>query len=348
MYESNTNDVTSALQNAQPSIFSADTINTILALTTSSNSTVRFDNASPDVNGNVTVAAGAEVVFVASSDTQQTTVHAPVNAPVVIFQGRGGVIATINDGATTVSAHAAGVVDRVVVGTAGNDSITVGDSKNTHVILGTGNSTVQAGSGHDTVEAGLGNSTIVGGTGGHTVVQLSGNASNYQVTVNNGHAVVTNSGTGLATDITKLQYVQLDSGHSLVFASNTQDAAVASLYHTTFGRDAESGGLDYWFNAVHNGATLKQIATGFANSAEFAGSEGTLNNNDFVQSLYQHTFGRAGEAAGVTYWVDALAHGATKADLLVQFAQIAGNNIAGEVHTEATVVGSVTVVQGII
>jgi len=348
MYDSDTSTVTDALKSANSTVFSDATINAILALTTRQNDpTVTFTSAAPDANGNVTVSAGAEVVLIGSSDTQQTIVMPPANAPVVIFQGRGGVIATINDAAATVPSGDQSRVDRIVVGSAGNDRIIVQDAKNTQIILGTGDSSVTTGGGVDTVQAGLGNSSIVGGSGDYAVVKLAGAPTNYQVTVNNGHAIVTNQTTNKTTDITKIQYVQLDNGNALVFAKNSVEAAVSTLYHTAFGRDADAGGLDYWFDLGRAGATLKQIADAFTHSAEFAAQQ-ALSNNAFVQGLYQNTFGRAGEDSGVSYWTDALAHGSSRADLITEFSQLAGNNIAGSIHTEAQIVGSVTIVTGII
>lgn len=346
MYDSDTGTVTAALQSSSPAVFTDDTISKILALTTKDNSTVRFDTATPDASGNVTVAAGAEVVLVATSDTAQTTVKPPANAPVVIFQGKGGVVATINDGTTTPT-HAAGVTDRVVIGSAGNDKIVVADAKNTQITLGTGNSTVVTGGGEDTVVAGLGNSTIQGGTG-HAIVELKGNANDYAVTVNNGHAVVTHAGDAKTTDITKIQFVQLDNGKALVFANDTQQAAVTTLYETTFGRTADAGGLKYWFDRAAAGESLQQIASDFTHSAEFA-AQASLSDSDFVNALYQHTFGRAAEAGGLAYWTAALSTGgATRAQLIASFSDIASHNIDGTIHTEAAVVGSVTIVHNIV
>lgn len=95
------------------------------------------------------------------------------------------------------------------------------------------------------------------------------------------------------------------------------------------------------------GASLKQIAEAFTHSSEFA-SIAKESDAAFIQGLYQNTFGRAGEDAGVAYWTDALAHGSTRADLIAQFSQIAGQNISGTIHTEAQVTGNVTIVTGII
>ncbi len=351
MYDSAVDTATDALQDSNPTVFSDATIANILALTTKTGDTmVNFStDVRPNASGNVTVGAGAEVVLVAPNAFKVTANLTNTNAPVVVFQGRGGVISTINDGVTTPSSDQSHV-DRVVVGSAGNDKIIVADAKNTSIILGSGDSSVQAGGGVDTVQAGLGNSTITGGSGDYAVVKLAGNATNYTVTANNGHAIVTDMTTGKTTDISKIQYVQLDNGNALVFAKNSVEGQVATLYHTAFGRAADAGGLDYWFDLVKGGATLKQVATAFVNSSEFGTAHpGTETNTAFVQSLYQNTFNRAGEESGVAFWLDQLANGKTKADLVNDFAVIAIQNVTHTApNAEAQVVGSVMVIQNII
>ncbi|MFC0351156.1 DUF4214 domain-containing protein [Undibacterium danionis] len=353
MYDSDQNTVKAALKESNATVFSESTINQILALSTRDNATVHFDKVGPDANGNVTVASGAEVVLVTSSDTFTTTVKPPANAPVVIFQGRGGVVATINDAAASIPSSSdhnvlQPNVGRVVVGTAGNDKITIDDARNTKIILGTGDSSVRTGNGIDTVEAGLGNSSIVGGSGDYAVVKLSGNASNYQVTAQNGHAIVTDMTTRKTTDISKIQYVQLDNGNALIFAKNSLEGQITTLYHSMFGRDPDAGGLNYWFDVAKAGATLKQITNAFYASSEYAPyiSQSSL---DFIQGLYKNTFNRAGEDAGVAYWLDQLNHGQTRADVISSFATIAIQNILHEApQQEAQIVGSVSIITGII
>ena len=73
---------------------------------------------------------------------------------------------------------------------------------------------------------------------------------------------------------------------------------------------------------MYGGATVQQVATGIANSTEFTTATGGMNDTDFVNYLYQTTFGRAGEASGVAFWRDALANGATRADLLISFEEV--------------------------
>lgn len=348
MYQADVSSVTNALSSSNPTVFSDSTISQILALSTrTGDATVSFESATPDASGNVSVSSGAEVVFIASSDTFTTTIKPPVNAPVVVFQGRGGVIATLNDGVTVPSGDQSRV-DRVVVGSAGGDKIIVQDAKNTQVILGSGNSTITTGGGVDTVEAGLGNSTITGGSGDYAVVKLGGSANNYQVTTQNGHAIVTDMRSTKVTDISKIQYVQLDNGNALVFAKDSVESSVANLYRTAMGRDADAGGLDYWFDLVKAGAKLEDIAKAFTSTTEFTTAHAGQTDDAFIQSLYQTTFGRVGEDAGVAYWKDLLASGKSKADIIKTFAEIATQNQNDQINTEAQVVGQVTIVTGII
>src|SRR3569623_1077754 len=112
-YDSDTTTVGTALQDNNPAVFTDDTISRILALTTTANSPVSFEPTTPDANGNVTVASGAEAVIIDMSDTQQTTITPPQNAPVVIFQGLGGVSSTFSNG----------IDDRFVIGADGSDNL---------------------------------------------------------------------------------------------------------------------------------------------------------------------------------------------------------------------------------
>jgi hypothetical protein len=366
-YESDSSTVTNALHSSSPVIFTDDTISKILALATSStDTTIHFDTQGPDANGNVTVPSGTEVVFITSSDTQQTTIIPPANAPVVIFQGKGGVIANLNDGASTVPAHAAGVTDRVVVGSSGNDQIVHTGNQNYNITLGSGNSTVFAGGGHDTVEAGLGNSTVIGGIGNHTIVSLVGHGTGHDFhfvpfpsstvssTGNTAQAAGTdsvgiiNNTTGVTTTVTGVQYVAVDGGDAIVIAASTVEAGVASLYHAAFGRTGDAGGIEYWFNLVKNGESLHDVAYGMSHSAEFAAKDGALSDTAFITQLYQNTFNRAPDTGGLAYWQQQLTSGASRVDLLAQFASVAALNEQGTIHTEVTIVGTVTIVPHIV
>ena len=343
-YDSDTTTVGTALQDNNPAVFTDDTISRILALTTTDNSTVSFETTTPDANGNVTVASGAEVVIIYMSDTQQTTITPPQNAPVVIFQGLGGVSSTFSNG----------IDDRIVIGSDGSDNLVFTGSNSNYIVLGGGTDTVIAGLGDDTIVAGLGNSTIDGGGGTDIVwtdwthildaarivsADAAGQAPQASTT---DHVIITNSDTGQTIDLTGVQYVQLANDDAVIVAASTVEAGVASLYHAAFGRTGEAGGVEFWFDYAKAGLSLHDIAVGFTQSAEFAASA-ALSNHDFITQLYTNTFGRAPDTGGLAYWTQQLANGATRADLLTQFATVAALNEQGVIHTEATVVGTVII-----
>jgi Ca2+-binding RTX toxin-like protein len=363
MYETDTGSLSTTLSGAG---LDQSIIDAIIALTTGTaaggggggipgggSSTVEVETVDAGTGGVVTVGAGTDVLFVHGSDTGPTSFTVPGNVPVIVFEGNGGVNVVVGGGANGA--------DRVVLGSDGNDKIIITDGTNTEVVLGSGDSTVTGGTGSDTIVGGQGNSTVTGG-GGHDILVIHGTHGDYVIVVNHvasapsgnaeasttGHVVVTNSVTGEQTDITGIQYVQLDGTDAMVFAASTVEAGVATLYQAAFGRTGEFGGVEFWFDQAKGGESLHDIAVAFTNSAEFASHTAGLSDTAFVQQLYQDTFSRSADSGGLDFWVHALQSGSTRADLLTAFASVAAMNEAGTLHTEATIVGSVTIVQDIV
>lgn len=344
MYDTNQSAVTAALTAASTEVFNTETIESILSLvTTDTNTTIVADTVTVANNGTLAVAAGTEVAFVTVSGTAQTTVAVNSNIPVVLFQGNGGVDATFNAPAATGGKDAGGAqgaagdaIERVIVGTAGADKITILDTKDTKVVVG-GGDVVTAGDGRTVVVAAQGSSTVVGGD--DTIVQATGGADDFTVEAKDGHALIANATNGVKVDITNVQFVQLDNNEALIFAANDEQAVVANLYQAVFGRTADEGGLDYWFDVVNAGSDIGHIAEVFMASTEYTGENQT--NAEFIASLYENVLGRAGDTAGAAYWTAALAAGSARANVAAEFAEAALN------PAEVSVVGSVTVVEGI-
>jgi len=224
----------------------------------------------------------------------------------------------------------------VVVGTAGADTITIADSKNTQIVAGD-KDVIKAGSGHTVVVAAQGSSTVVGGK--DTVVHAKGKEADFSVAVANGQAKITNATTKVSVDMTGVNYVQLDNNDALIFAGNAKQATVANLFQAVLGRTADARGLDYWFDQVNKGVSVKSIAQGFMASTEYTGTAQT--NAQFVTTLYQELMGRNADAAGNAFWLEKLAQGVSRADVAVAFAEAASTNAA-----EVTVVGTVTIIDG--
>ncbi|NHZ89868.1 DUF4214 domain-containing protein [Massilia sp. CCM 8733] len=345
MYELPSASATTTLRGINPLIFTQGTIDRILGLTAATDNSVRFDTVAPDSSGKVTAPLGAEVVLVNSSDNFVSVITPPTNAPVIVFQGKGGVDVKFQD--TNPASVPDNKVDRVVVGTNNTDKFVIADSRDTQLSLGSGNSFVQTGGGNDTVVAGLGNSTVVGGSG-NAIVKLAGSAADYKVTVKDGHAIVTSTKDAKTTDISKLQYVELDGGQALIFAEDFKEAGVATIYEAALGRTPDAGGLDFWLDAVRAGVTLESIAQSFLDSAEYKALP-ALDNQQFLTTLYKNTFDRAPDAGGLAFWTKVLESGVSRASVLSGFVSDAGQSLEGTAaYVEPVVVGSVTVVHNIV
>lgn len=110
------------------------------------------------------------------------------------------------------------------------------------------------------------------------------------------------------------------NGNPNVAYAATAEAQVARVYDTAFGRDADPAGFDLFTRAVINGASLQQVALSFLSSPEFANRYGASPSDQaLVDGLYQNTLQRAPDAAGKTLFIQALASGLSRADLLVSF-----------------------------
>jgi len=86
----------------------------------------------------------------------------------------------------------------------------------------------------------------------------------------------------------------------------TTSAQVQQLYVGLLGRAADKAGLDYWLgqlNATPSTLTLENLRSNIVSSqAEYKATFGSLSRVDTVTKIYNNLFGRAPDAAGLTYW----------------------------------------------
>lgn len=90
---------------------------------------------------------------------------------------------------------------------------------------------------------------------------------------------------------------------------------VVKLYFAAFGRAPDSLGLQYWVAASRAGMSFKDIATAFTQSSEFVAKVG-VDQTAFLSTLYQNTFGRTPDTAGLSYWTNQLANGVSLGEIL--------------------------------
>jgi hypothetical protein len=98
------------------------------------------------------------------------------------------------------------------------------------------------------------------------------------------------------------------------------------LYRAAFGRTPDAGGLAFWVTALDNSYTLQQIAAGFIDSAEFRARYGDAPTDaEFAASLYANILYRTPDPTGHQFWLDRLADGVPRADVLAAVSESAEN-----------------------
>jgi hypothetical protein len=73
---------------------------------------------------------------------------------------------------------------------------------------------------------------------------------------------------------------------------------IDGYYLKYLGRQADTGGEQYWVSQIQAGMPLESVQAGFAASLEFI----SANNADYVQALYRTFLGRTGSSADLAYW----------------------------------------------
>ena len=83
----------------------------------------------------------------------------------------------------------------------------------------------------------------------------------------------------------------------------TSDADTLRLYRAFLAREPDIDGSKYWIAQTRAGATLDDLAYGFAQSDEFKAEYGTLTNDEFLTLIYDNMLGRVADQDGFDYWL---------------------------------------------
>lgn len=95
---------------------------------------------------------------------------------------------------------------------------------------------------------------------------------------------------------------------------------VARLYTKALGREYEVDGLNDWCNRITSGQwTINDVSTkGFFNSPEFLAKN--LSDDEYVKVLYRTFFDREYDQAGYDDWMNKLANGTSRNEVMLGFA----------------------------
>ncbi len=93
-------------------------------------------------------------------------------------------------------------------------------------------------------------------------------------------------------------------------------AFIERFYVNILGRASDENGMNFWLNQMQT-KSATQVAFGFFNSPEFAALE--LNNEAFINILYQTMFDRPADSGGSKYWLERLKAGTLREFVLYGF-----------------------------
>lgn len=100
---------------------------------------------------------------------------------------------------------------------------------------------------------------------------------------------------------------------------------IAGLYIAFFNRAADEEGLNYWLNqsnTLGEETVIKQLATGFATHPKFVSLYDSLDNQEYVETIYLNVLGQAGDSDGINYWKTLLDNGMSHSDMVADFVSI--------------------------
>lgn len=193
----------------------------------------------------------------------------------------------------------------------------------------TGDDNIFGYEGRDSLFGGRGSDYLDGGTG-LDEAYYKGKRSEYTVRTDGDRVIVTdlvgNDGKDLLSNIERIDFADID----VAFDINGAAGEAYRLYQAAFNRAPDLEGLGYWINALDNGHSLVNVASGFINSNEFRNVYGSNPDNaDILLRLYQNILHRAPDSDGFRFWLDVLDNNkASLASVLVGFSESEENYAA--------------------
>lgn len=180
----------------------------------------------------------------------------------------------------------------------------------------------------------------VHGGNGVDVAVFAGRMEDYTISTGGGSYQVHSRDGRYSTELSAVERIEFSNVNLQVgvATSATDTSAYAQafrLYNAALDRAPDQGGLIFQTQALKSGHSLTDLAGNFMASPEFQARFSVADNSSFVTLLYANVLDRAPDAGGLAYHIDRLAHGATRADILVGFSESPENMAA----TAATLIG---------
>ena len=112
-----------------------------------------------------------------------------------------------------------------------------------------------------------------------------------------------------------------ENGFAIRFDNDGIGGFAYRLYKAALDRTPDANGLGDWIRYLDSGGSRDIAAQRFIDSFEFNTKYGVLDNDHFVQRLYNNVLGRDGEAKGFNDWYNALEHGMARSTVLQGFSE---------------------------
>jgi Ca2+-binding RTX toxin-like protein len=154
---------------------------------------------------------------------------------------------------------------------------------------------------------GKGGSDLLDGGSGIDTAWYEGKLADYDVAVS-GHRLFVTDTVGLDGSDTLVDVERLDFADvALAFDVDGPAGEAYRLYQAAFDRTPDEAGLGYWIAQMDAGASVRNVAASFVNSAEFRTVYGNNPDNaTIITGFYEHVLNRAPDAAGMQYWLSIL------------------------------------------
>ena len=287
---------------------------------------------------------------------QTVTLSGEGKADLVAGQNTGTPVAIVLDGTQVPAGGAVTLKDipfaavfgsLTVTGSTAGQILTGDAAGQTFIVSHDAGGRVLAGGGTDVLQFGFGTSGNAAASGGDVPAAVTllhggsatdtavfkGAAADYTVEQHDGFLLVaSNNAPEQVAKLVNVEALQFDDSKVTV-ENRAALTTLAGLYENALGRQADVDGFAYWAGVEAQGVSMGTIALQLITSAEGVASFGALNGDAShdMGILYQGIFNRAADTAGLAYWAEQLAHGATLenvAQAMTQSAEIVGHQMA--------------------
>jgi len=174
---------------------------------------------------------------------------------------------------------------------------------------------------------GMGGDDTMDGKAGIDTAMYRGTTSQYTISKSANNLTISD-GTGARDGTDTLVNVERLQFSDKILAFDDGAAQAYRIYQAAFARTPDVAGLSYWVKSIDNGLTMRDVAYGFVQSAEFAATYGVSPTNiSLVEKLYLNILGRPAEKAGIDYWVGLLEQGISRLDVVASISESQENKV---------------------